>query len=194
MRVCLDCLRRPLSANGRARRTLFAVLRPAVLAAGLFVPGVEPHAEPAAEYRLKAAFLGNFIAYTEWPESVGDAITLCVYGPDPFDEHLDRLKGKVVGRRSIALRHVSSTDGLGGCHVVFVATPVIGNLPRVIDSTSGKPVLIVADTPGAARRGAAINMVTEASKVGFEANVIAARNNGLTLSSNMLRLAVEVIK
>ena len=37
-------------------------------------------------------------------------------------------------------------------------------------------------------------MATEGSKITFEANLRAARGNGLNLNSNMLRLATEVIK
>lgn len=189
----------PSRQSARPRNTYNVPAASAVLARilgaiCLFDLGHVACAEGSAEYRIKAAFLGNFIAYTEWPDSVGDTLNLCIYGPDPFGDNLDKLKGKAIGHRSVALRRVNSVDGLGSCQIVFITTTVIGNLPRVLDSTSGKPVLVVADSPGAAHRGAAINMEMDASKVTFEANVAAARGNGLTLSANMLRLAVEVIK
>lgn len=149
-------------------------------------------ADNLAEYRLKAAFLYNFVSFTEWPAGLGNTLNLCVYGPDPFGEDLDKLQGRNVAGRSLAVRRTSSVDDLGNCQIVFITRPVISNLPRVFDTLRGKPVLIVADTPGAAREGVALNMGTEQSKVIFEANPSAARDNGLVLSSKLLRLAKEV--
>lgn len=167
-----------------------------ILAGLFFLLSCTSHAaaDNPDEYRLKAAYLYNFIAFTEWPAGVANTLTLCVYGPDPFGEELDKLRGKNVAGRSLVVRRVNSVDSLGSCQAVFVARPVIGNLARVLDNLSGSPVLIVADSPGAARQGAAINMSAEQSKVKFEANLSAARRNGLNLSSKLLRLASEVLQ
>lgn len=149
-------------------------------------------ADDLAEYRLKAAFLFNFVTFTEWPAEVGNSLTLCVYGPDPFGEDLDRLRGKRVGGRELAVRRVNSVDGLGACQAIFITRPVIGNLSRVLDGVNGRPVLTMADSPGAMRQGVALNMATEQNKVTFEASLAAARSQGLGLSSKLLRLATEV--
>lgn len=146
------------------------------------------------EYRLKAAFLFNFAAFTEWPGEVGAALNLCIYGPDPFGADIDALMGKTVGSRLIEVHRKTSLEALKGCQIVFVATPVIAQVPRVLDAVHGQPVLIVADSPGAARQGAMLNMNLVQGRVTFEANLVAARNARLTLSSKLLRLATEVIQ
>ncbi len=152
------------------------------------------HALDLEEYRVKASLLGNFAMFTEWPDAVGETLTLCVYGPDPFGEDLSSLKGKKIAKRSLAVKRVSSVDALGDCQIVFISRAVISNLPRVLDVVNGRPALTVADSPGAAARGVALNMATDGSKINFEANLRVARGNGLNLNSNMLRLATEVIK
>lgn len=149
-------------------------------------------ADNLAEYRLKAAFLYNFVSFTEWSAGLGNTLNLCVYGPDPFGADLDKLQGRSVAGRSLAVRRTNSVDALVNCQVVFITRPVIGNLPRVLDQLSGKPVLTVADTPGAARQGVAINMGMEQNKILFEVNLGAAHDNGLALSSKLLRLAKEI--
>jgi hypothetical protein len=149
-------------------------------------------ADSPSEYRLKAAFLYNFITFTEWPAGAGDTLNLCVYGPDPFGEDLDKLQGKSVAGRSLAVRRTNSVNGLANCQIVFITRPMIDNLSGVLDGLNGRPVLTVADSLGAARQGVAINMGTENNKVNFEANLGAARGNGLNLSSKLLRLAKEV--
>jgi len=145
-----------------------------------------------AEYQIKAAFLVNFATFTEWPTDVGNTLNLCVYGPDPFGAELDRFQGRSVGRRSLTVTRVNSVGKLENCQIVFITRPVIDNLLRVLDTLNGKQVLTVADSPGAMRQGVALNMGTKASKVAFEANLAAARANGLNLSSKLLTLASEV--
>ena len=149
-------------------------------------------AEQLDEYRVKAAFLVNFVAFTEWPTVASNTLGLCVYGPDPFGAELDRFQGKNVGARSLQVTRVNSVDKLGNCQIVFITRPVIDNLLRVVDKLGSKPVLTVADTPGAMRQGVALNMNTSQGRVTFEANLAAARGNGLSLSSKLLNLASEV--
>ena len=151
-------------------------------------------ADNLAEYRLKAAFLVNFISFTEWPAGMGNKLNLCVYGPDPFGEDLDKLEGKSVAGRRLAVRRMNSADALENCQIVFITRPVFGNLARVLDTLNGKPVLTMADTPGAIHQGVVLNMITEQNKIQFEANLGAAHNNGLVLSSKLLRLAKEVVQ
>lgn len=145
-----------------------------------------------SEYQLKAAFLMNFMAFTEWPAGTGDTLTVCVYGPDPFGEELNKLEAKKVGSRNLKVRRSESVDDLEGCQVVFVSRDAVGNLSRLLERLNGKPVLTVADSPGAARDGVSINMETAQTKISFQVNLGAVRHNGLDLSSKLLRLATQV--
>lgn len=147
---------------------------------------------PADEYRLKAAFLFNFATFTTWPEAGGDALAVCVYGDDPFGAHLDAITGRKVGERGLRVQRVSSVDALDDCQMVFVARSVIGNLARVLDRLDGRPVLTVADSPGAMENGVMLNMDKHAGRIGFSANLAAARRQGLALSARLLNLAIEI--
>lgn len=147
-----------------------------------------------SEYQLKAAFLYNFSAFTEWPPQVGSVLNLCVYGRDPFGAEIDGLNGKATGTRTIAVQRRTSAAALESCQIVFIASADIGQLQRLLDSVRGLPVLVVADSPGAARLGAALNMKLAQGRVTFEANLVAARSAGLKLSARMLSLATEVIQ
>ena len=178
-----------MSASARARACLAALL----LALCAVAPAARA-ADDLPEYRLKTAFLYNFALFTEWPADVGNTLRLCVFGPDPFGVELDGLQGKAVGERSIAVQRKTGLDGLKGCQIVFVAPAAAGQLPRVLEALEGQTVLTVADSPGAARQGVALNMAVSQNKVSFEANLKAARAARLNLSSKLLRLATEVIQ
>ena len=120
-----------------------------LLASGAF-------ADATPEYRAKAGFLYNFIAFTEWPPRVGSPLPLCVYGGNPFGDELAALEGKTVNGHMLTIRYPGSLDQLKGCRVVFVADSVINNLPHILEAVRDEPVLIVADSRGALDAGVGI--------------------------------------
>jgi hypothetical protein len=157
-------------------------------------PAVVPaaRADDLTEYRLKAAFVYNFIVYTEWPADASETLQLCIHGTDPFGREIDGLTDKVAAGRRIVVTRKAADESLKGCQVVFLAASAAADLPRILAGLKGLPILTVADSPGAMRRGVALNMNVAQGKVTFEANLQAARGAGLTLSSKLLRLATEV--
>jgi len=169
----------------------------AVLAAALGAVAWLPapvRANEAPEYRLKAAFVYNFTVFTEWPASVGPALNLCLFGADPFGAEIDALHGKRAGDRQIVVHRRTGVESLRTCQVVFLSASAIGQLPRILDTLRGLPVLTISDSPGALQAGVVINMIEDRGRIAFEANLQAARAAQLTLRSNLLRLASEVIR
>ena len=149
-------------------------------------------ADDLPEYRLKAAFVYNFLAYTDWPADTGTTLTLCLRTPEPFGREIDGLQGKPVGTRTLAVQRRGPGESLKGCHAVFLPAAALEVPSRVIEPLRESPVLTLADTPGAMRRGVMLNMTLLNGKVSFEANLQAARAAGLGLSAKLLRLASEV--
>ena len=168
----------------------------AALLLGLGAFGSVPAARSGElpEYRLKAAFVYNFIAFTDWPAAAGNTLNLCIYGLDPFGKEIDPLNGRVLGARTLVVQRSPTLGSLRGCQIVFVADSAMDELPRLLASLRGQPVLSVADSPGAVRQGVILNMNLAHGRVSFEANLGAARTAGLNLSSKLLRLATEVIQ
>lgn len=156
--------------------------------------GAPSWSDSQLEYRVKAGFIYNFATFTEWPEFVGPVLNLCIYGDDPFGSSLDDLEGKNVGMRSLNIRRVDLAQDLEGCHIVFFARATAEMLPGLLPSLRGKPVLTVADSPGAVHHGVALNMFVKQNRIVFAANQAAARDNGLVLSAKLLRLATEVVR
>lgn len=165
-----------------------------LLAIGLVLSSSHVFAQATPEYRAKAGFLYNFIAFTEWPPKVGSPLTLCVYGADPFGDELNALQGKNVGGRSLATRRVGSVAQLKACQVVFIASSAINDLPRILETLQSEPVLTIADTSGALDAGVGINMVLNQGKISFEVNLEAAHSAQINLSSKLLRLASRVLQ
>ncbi|MBK6657720.1 MAG: YfiR family protein [Proteobacteria bacterium] len=156
------------------------------------VLGAGARADELPEYRVKAAFLYNFMVFTEWPDNAAPDMTLCIVGDDPFGAAIDGLTGKRVADKPISVERVAAGASLSRCRVVFITASAIDGLDGLLAGLGDQAVLTVADSAGAMQRGVQLNMRLTHSKVTFEANLDAARRHRLQLSSKLLRLATEV--
>lgn len=151
---------------------------------------------PAGEYQVKAAFILNFANFVEWPvePASNGALTIGVLGHDSFDGALDALKGKSARRGRVVVRHYDEPDEAAAADVLFISASEARMLPRVLKILRGRPVLTIGDSRGFAQAGVMINMVVHRKRVGFEINVRESRRSGLRISSQLLRLAREVVE
>ena len=65
-------------------------------------------------------------------------------------------------------------------------------IDQIISQTNSKPVLIVTDKPGLAKKGAAINFVELDGKIKFELNQQNAESRGLKVAGALTSLAIVV--
>jgi hypothetical protein len=164
-----------------------------VLGYGLPVAYTPAQANSTLEYKVKAAFIYNFIAFTQWPEGIADhTINLCLYGEDYFGKEINKLQEKSVGTRSIKVLRIEDAGQLKQCQVIFFSKSAGDNLTGILSSLSAAPILTLADNPGAISQGIAINMNLVNEKIVFEINLGIARKHGLDISSKLLQLATKV--
>ena len=174
-----------------------AVLRrvPLLLVLLLALPAAAV-AQKAAEYDVKAAFLFNFTKFVDWPaEAFPDpsSLRICVLGEDPFGKSLQAVADEQVGGHKLIVTHTESIARPAGCQVLFISRSERERLPQILGAVKDSPVLTVADTDGAAERGAIINFVLEGSKVRFEINTDAADRAKIKISSKLLQLAKRIV-
>ncbi|WP_292916119.1 YfiR family protein [Nitrosomonas sp.] len=149
-------------------------------------------ADNMLEYQVKAAFIYNFIAFTQWPENTDPVINLCLYGVDYFGQEIDKLQNRAVGTQSIKVMHINSINQLQQCQVIFFSKSTDNALASIVNSLQNRPILTLADTPNAISRGIIINMNLINEKIVFEINLANARKSGLDISSKLLQLATKV--
>jgi hypothetical protein len=175
-------LHRHLLAKGRA-------LLVATLLAGLAQHG----AAQVDERALKAAYLFNFIQFTQWPVPPDEPFRLCVLGRTPLDEQLAQLEGKqVLGGLHISVRHVGPRDSLGGCHALYLDDSQRSQADEVLGRLGSAPVLTITDSDGLADRGLMIEIHKRDARLGFEVNLKMARKANINFSARMLKLASYV--
>lgn len=150
----------------------------------------------AGEYQVKAAFIVNFLNFIEWPENSlpADTITVGVLGRDPSDGAIDALKGITVRGRQVIIRHYDGPDEARNAALLFICPSEKRSLPLILRTLRNRPVVTVGDQQGFARHGVMINMVLARKRVGFEINLPASQRAGVRISSQLLKLAKEVVE
>jgi hypothetical protein len=162
-----------------------------VRAQGVWAQGSKP-----TDYDVKAVYLYNFGRFVEWPASItpkSDSFTVCVLGHDPFGPALDAtLAGETIGGKSVAAKRISNPQEAGSCQIVFLSSSEDSRLNKIVEALDKEVVLTVSDMPQFAQRGGMIQFVLEGKKVRFEVNLTAVQRAGLTLSSELLKVATTV--
>jgi hypothetical protein len=192
--------RAPRQPRRPARWLLRAVTALAVVAGLHAMPSVgAQQANLPSEYAVKAVYLYSFGRYVEWPKEAfadrSSPFVIGVLGDDPFGGALDEIASKKkIQDRPITVRSFAAVDQLEGpCHIIFVSRLLTADeQSALLKKTEGKGVLVVGETAGFAKRGAAINFFIDEDRVRFEINADAARRAGLKINAKLLSLGKRV--
>lgn len=152
----------------------------------------------APEYDVKATYLYNFARFVEWPEGSPAAkdgsLSICVLGQDPFGAALDTIvSGESIAGKTVVTRRLANARDAVNCHILYISLSEDARLPEILTAIAKSGVLTVSDMPQFSKRGGMIQFVSESNKIRFAVNLASARNSGLTLSSELLKVAVTVI-
>jgi hypothetical protein len=138
------------------------------------------------EYRIKAAFLFNFLKFVEWPAAAGDSPwVIGILGSDPFGGALeDTVRGKLVNGRAIQVRRYARPADVKECNILFI--------DRAESERLGTPaqqgLLTVGEASGFLQSGGIVNFYLEDNRVHFEIRATAAHSAGLRVSAQLLKL------
>ena len=159
----------------------------ALAAALLATPAARGQAD---ERTVKAAFLYNFIQFTQWPVPPTEPFRLCVLGRSALDEALVRLEGKrVLNGLHLSVNHVGPRDGLDACHALYVDDSQRATAEELLPRLAGAPILTITDSDGLADRGLMIEIRKRDLKLVFDVNLHATRKANLDLSARLLKMA-----
>lgn len=171
-----------------------------------------PAQEQVAELEVEAAFLVNFLRYTQWPATSfagpNSPYVLTVVGSTRAADSVRAVAaaaGKIEGRpiqvRSLAdargsraapfesPQDLHAREQLRASHLVFFHRSAGHVHPQVLSDLSRLPVLTVSDTDGFTARGGMLGLVRSDRRIVFQANAGAIRNTSLLVSAKVLKLA-----
>jgi hypothetical protein len=190
----------PRFRPARAALLVLALLAPRAGAVEVAENGAAPTVE-----QVKAAYLVNFLRYTEWPAnrfaSADSPYVACLVGADGVAEELTDIAARLgaIDGRPLEVRryrtdkpgtaaHVRLVEALEEAHVVFVGEDVEDAGPLLRD-LERREILTVGDEPEFAAAGGMIGLRREGNRVVFDANPEAIRGTGLLVSARVLKLA-----
>lgn len=102
---------------------------------------------------------------------------------------------KILGNKAIkgrAVEFVTLGDEELGVDLLIVGAGIEKDLSRLIGLCEEQSVLMVSSSRGFAKKGSHINLVVRQNKVKFEVNLRTLRASNVSISSQVLRLAVIV--
>jgi hypothetical protein len=176
-----------------AGRILLAVLLATCLGAAPRA-SAQDHPHPT-EYQLKAQYLTDFGRFVKkWGNrpmpAPDESFAICVLGQDPFGQSLDTAaRGANIGGAPLVVRRIGQPLDTTGCRILFISSSEAGQLQDILGMVGTAPVLTVSDIPGFVRQGGIIEFVPDGNRVKFEINLAIAQRVGLSLSSDLLKVA-----
>lgn len=146
----------------------------------------------AQQEKYYAAFIYQFTKYVNW-SSQSTSFIIAVVGNTSATATLKEIsKEKKVGSNPISLVEWNSPNDIGNCNVLFVPASQKANLSAIINKAGSKPILIVTESSGTISSGADISFQKNEGKIQFELNKTNLQKKGLTVSTDLERLAAKV--
>lgn len=181
------------SAASRARTWHAARCAAALLAAVcLAAPAADDEAVRRAD-EIKAVFIYKFTSYITWPDDTDAVFTIAVLGNNRLLNPLKAIaEKKTVNARPLVIRECTNIDELPGAHIVLISESMEGHLEAILKKAEAEKILTVSNSPGLAQKGVAIDFVSVEDRIGFEMNMNAVKRAGLTVSSQLMKLAALV--
>ncbi len=149
------------------------------------------------EYKVKAAFLYNFIGFVEWPTNklsrADKEVIIGCLPDDPATPVLAHaLEGKIADGRRIKVVTLREGEEAESCHLLFISRSRRGQIGDVLTRLKKAPVLTVSEVEQFAERGGMINLVRHERTFRFEVNLGAAERAGLRISSKLSSMATLI--
>lgn len=179
-----------------------------------FCPAGFAQRAPSLEtVEVEAAFLVNFLRYTQWPREAfaypDSPFVVTVVGSPQAAESVRAVARAAsrVGGRPIQVQALSAARGalsapigsqkdrenmaqLRSSHLVYFHSSAGNVLPdQALSDLWGQPVLTVSNLPGFTAAGGMLGLVKASDHIVFEANPGAIRHARLLVSAKVLKLA-----
>jgi hypothetical protein len=178
--------------NRRPRRLVVLWSVAAVLLLGLD-SGSAGAVQTASTSELKAAFVLNFVRFTEWPADVitgNGPVVVCLMDDTGVALAFQQIsRGRTAGKREIEARWTRKDDALRACHVAYISGLDAKQSDDLVSRLQDTAVLTISDDERFAERGGIANFFIERDNMGFAVNVVALQRAKLQISAKLLLLA-----
>ncbi len=166
-------------------------------------------AEQDKEYKVKAAFVYNFMKFVEWETmEMGDSfkdrsnIVLAVVGESPFGGSLDSLESKSVNEKNVKVDYYKYSQlsdqavlkSFQDANVIFICKSESARYKDILAKLTTQCVLTIGDESKFASDKGMVAFDIEGGKVCFDINFDNAKDGGVKINAKLLKLARKVYK
>lgn len=143
---------------------------------------------------VEAVYLFDFGKFVRWPASTDQGpMNLCVAGLPSFSAGLEKVVAhENISGRTLQVRRVLRSEDESNCAILFIDTTQRDHLEELMQAVADKPTLTVSDIPDFLSRGGMIQFQLVEKRVRFSVNLDAVVHGHLTISSELLKVAVSV--
>lgn len=147
------------------------------------------------EYLVKAKYLLNIPLFTEMPSQKKSATsyTICMVGGTPLETILAPSEGKQIKSRPLAIRRVEDLSQLDSCQVIFIAASERYRLQQLLPAAHRVGIMTISDMRDFTKLGGMVSLVSVNNRITYDLNLVAARSAGISFSTQILKLANDVI-
>jgi hypothetical protein len=147
------------------------------------------------EYLVKAKYLLNIPLFVDLPPQSAKAksYTICLMGDTPLESPLAAARGRMIKNRPVNVLRVGDVSQVGSCQMLFIASSERHRLQTLLPEAHSRGILTVSDMRDFARMGGIINLLTVDNRLTFDLNRSAASKASISLGSQLLKLAHDVI-
>lgn len=150
-----------------------------------------------SEFDVKAAYLfnfGKFVRFTAPDAGINrQNFDICIVGVDSFGHTLDELTvNEQLDGRPVRVLRLKTASEASGCGIAYISPSEGSRVRNDLEALRGQPVLTVSDADNFLQNGGMIQFMLQAKHVRFAVNLDAVKNARLSLSSELLRVALTV--
>jgi len=147
---------------------------------------------------IKTAFVFNIAKFVTWPENVHalrpQTLRICFYRKDFLQRAFNSIHGKRVRERQVERKTIEHTSDSNLCDVLLVPQSQLARFEDESAQLARQPALVIADLTTMRNsprvfRGVTMNLVRQGKSIGFEVNLTDVKHRGLSMSSELLKLA-----
>src|ERR1051325_6594150 len=143
-------------------RTIHKYLLAVFAALALGAVSVPKACAQDVDYKAYTLFVYNFMKYIEWPEanSKGDFV-LGIYGDSPITKELQALaSSRKLKGRNITVKTINKPEDVSDCQLLYIPSSKSSVVKTLKDQMKDKPVLLVGEREGLAKKGTALSFCT----------------------------------
>jgi len=146
-----------------------------------------------SESSIKAALVYNILHFIDWQTN---ALTICIY--DANEEDVSSFKSLPSQTKSgnsldVKFMHLNGHSLIqNNCHIIFISRETDDDIDEILVTSKNTQRLTIGESDQFIQQGGMINFVRKDLTIKFEVNINALKQAGLTISSQVLRIADRV--